>query len=95
MDVKRILAMHRCPPSERDSGMEQLDNEKCHDTHDEGLGRPEVRRQMHEILTLSHSELDYSDCEAEQEAVAEPGRQKLGPNSRLGDWLTLPRLVLG
>ncbi|KAL0028081.1 hypothetical protein WJX77_005332 [Trebouxia sp. C0004] len=41
----------RCPPSERDSGMEQLDNEKCHDTHDEGLGRPEVRRQMHEIAT--------------------------------------------
>ncbi len=49
MDVKLIVAMHRCPPSSRDPVMEQLDEENHDDIHDEWLGRPEVRRQMREV----------------------------------------------
>jgi len=43
----------------------------------------------------SDSEVDYADSGAEQEAVAEPGRQKPDPSSRLVDWLTLPGQVVG
>ena len=43
----------------------------------------------------SDSELGYSDSGAEQEAVAEPGRQKPDLTSRLVDWLTLPGQVVG
>ena len=43
----------------------------------------------------SDSELGHSDGGAEQEAAAEPGRQKPDPSSRLVDWLTLPGQVVG
>ncbi|KAA6419789.1 MAG: hypothetical protein FRX49_10322 [Trebouxia sp. A1-2] len=101
--------MVRCPPSSRDPVMEQLDEENHHDIHDEWLGSPEVRRQMCEVRRLraengeygsdpyseSDSELGYSDSGAEQEAVAEPGRQKPDASSRLVDWLTLAGQVVG
>ena len=48
--VKKIVAMHRCPPSQRDPVVEELDDENYHDIHDEWLGRPKVRRQMREVL---------------------------------------------
>ncbi|KAL0053179.1 hypothetical protein WJX82_002128 [Trebouxia sp. C0006] len=77
--------------------------------HAKWLGRPEVRQQMREVRRLraengeygsdpyseSDSELGYSDSGADQEAVAEPDRQKPEPSSRLVDWLTLPGQVVG
>ena len=47
--VKKMVAMHRCPPSNKEPVMEQLDEENHHDIHDEWLGRPEVRQQMREV----------------------------------------------
>ena len=48
-----------------------------------------------EPYSVSDSELGYSDNGAEQEAVAEPGRQKPDASSRQFEWLTLPGQVVG